>query len=121
LAADQQETLDRLFRTFHGGAGFIAFAAFVWVIDELKIRRGIQPLVVFGKNAITVYLCGELFSTKLETVRVGNSTAHSWIFQHIFAGMGSPENTSLYFALTFVGAMYLVAYTLHRRGLFLRV
>ena len=102
------------------GLDFTVFALFIGLIDQLKIRRGVQPLVVFGMNAITVYMCAELLATTLDAVQIGGRTAHSWIFQHVFAGVGSPESASLFFALVFVGVMYLLAYALYRRGLFLR-
>ncbi len=109
------------FALFMAGLDFAVFAVFIGVIDQLKIRCGVQPLIVFGMNAITVYMCAELLATMLDTVQIGGRTAHGWIFQHVFAGVGSPESASLLFALTFVGVMYLLAYTLYRRGLFLRV
>jgi predicted acyltransferase len=109
------------FALFMGGLDFVAFAVFAWTLDELKLRRGIQPFVVFGMNAIAVYMCSELLAVTLDTVRVDGKTLHFWIFQHLFSGLGSPENASLLFALAFVGLMYLVAYGLYRRRLFLRV
>ncbi len=108
------------FALFMAGLDFTVFALFIGLIDQLKIRRGVQPLVVFGMNAITVYMCAELLATTLDAVQIGGRTAHSWIFQHVFAGVGSPESASLFFALVFVGVMYLLAYALYRRGLFLR-
>ncbi len=109
------------FALLMAGIDFVAFALLTWFIDGLGIKRGIQPTVILGMNAIAVYMSAELLSETLDTIRVHGKTLHAWIFQTLFAPFASPVNASLLFALAFVGLMYLLAYALYRRRWFLRI
>lgn len=109
------------FALFMAGLDFVVFAVFIWFIDALKFRRGIQPLVIFGMNAITVYMASELLASALDALQVGALSLHDWIYQTIFAPFASPMNASLLYAIGYVLLMYLLAYGLHKRGWFLRV
>ncbi|HZQ55610.1 MAG TPA: DUF5009 domain-containing protein [Bryobacteraceae bacterium] len=109
------------FALFMAGLDFVVFAIFIWFVDALKFRRGIQPLVIFGMNAITVYMVSELLASALDIVRVGDTSLHDWIYQTIFAPIASPMNASLLYAICYVLVMYLLAYGLYKRGWFLRV
>lgn len=104
------------FALFMGGLDFLMFAAFAWVVDGLGFRRPVKPLVIFGMNAIAVYMAAELLSSALDAV-----DAHEWIFDHVFAPIASPRNASLLFAMAFVALMYGLAYGLYKRGWFWRV
>jgi predicted acyltransferase len=109
------------FALFMAGLDFLVFAMFIWFVDALKFRRGIQPLVIFGMNAITVYMASELLSSTLDAVHVRAYSLHEWIYRTIFAPLASPLNASLLYAIGYVLLMYLLAYALHKRGWFLRV
>ena len=78
--------------------------------------RLIQPFVILGMNAITIYMLAELVAISLD--RLG---LHDWIYQHWFAALASPRNASLLWAIAFTLLMYVPAYILYRKKWFLRV
>ncbi len=102
------------------GIDCFGLVAFLWLFEVRAIRQGLQPLVIFGMNAIAVYVAAELFSILLDYWQVAGRSAHNWIFSGLFASLASPNNASLLFALGFVTAMFGIAYLLHRRSLYLR-
>ena len=80
---------------------------------------------LFGVNAIGVYVLSGILATLLYTIRVpsgdGAASLHGLIYERLFAPLGTPEFSSLLFALTFVAVLYLVALGMYRRRIFLKV
>jgi predicted acyltransferase len=113
------------FALFMGGLDFVLFAGFLWVVDGFGWRRVVKPLVIMGMNAIVVYLASELVDEALSWIHWtgvgGKVVLRDWLYQHIFAGIASPYNASLLYAVTYVLMMYLLAWLLYRRGWFVRV
>jgi predicted acyltransferase len=113
------------FTLFMAGLDFVMFAGFLWLVDGLGWRRAVKPLVIFGKNAIVIYLASEFLDEALGWVRwtgaTGRVSLHSWIYAHVFAGIGGPYNASLSYAIAYVLVLYLFGWFLYRRGWFVRV
>ena len=113
------------FSIFMAGLDFVMFAIFLWFIDGLGYRRVVKPLVITGMNAIAVYLISELLDEVLSAIHwtVGGRviTLHTWLFTHLFAGLASPVNASLLWAIAYTLLMYAVAYAMYRRRWFVRV
>jgi predicted acyltransferase len=113
------------FTLFMGGLDFVLFAGFLWLVDALGWHRVVKPLVILGMNAIVVYLASELVDEAFTWVHWtgagGKVVLRDWLYQHIFAGIASPYNASLLYAIAYVLTMYLLAWLLYRRGWFARV
>ena len=113
------------FALFMAGLDFIVFAIFAWFIDGLGWHKPARPLVVFGMNAIALYMVSEGLAEFLDAVRVnaagGPVSLQAYIYRACFVPLASPANASLLYSLAFVAAIYAVAYFLYRRGWFLRV
>jgi len=113
------------FSLFMAGLDFVMFAIFVWLVDGLGYQRVVKPLVIFGKNAIVVYLVSEFLDEVFGLVRWSSGghtgTLHRWIFEHLFAPLLRPIDASLLFAIAYTLLMYLLAYAMYRRGWFVRV
>ena len=113
------------FALFMAGLDFIVFAIFAWFIDGLGWHKPARPLVVFGMNAIALYMVSEGLAEFLDAVRInaagGPVSLQAYIYRACFVPLASPANASLLYSLAFVAAIYAVAYFLYRRGWFLRV
>ena len=104
------------FVLFMAGVDFVLFAGFLWAIDGRGWQRFTKPFEWMGMNAIVIYLASEFLDEAL-------SWAH-WkqpIYDRVFAGLGSPENASLAYALAYVGLHFLLAWAMHRRAWFVRI
>jgi predicted acyltransferase len=104
------------FATFMAGLDFVALAFLMWLVDERGLSRYFKPFLITGMNAIAVYLASEFLAELLDA-----TSWHKAIYNRVFAPLASPANASLLWALTFTALMYLLAYTMYRRGWFLRI
>ena len=104
------------FSLFMAGLDFVMFAICLWLIDGRGYQRFVKPLVIMGMNAIAVYMASEMGEAVLSALH-----SRRWIYQTFFAPLASPYNASLIYAVTYMLLMYLIAYVMYRRRLFLRV
>jgi predicted acyltransferase len=113
------------FALFMAGLDFTVFAIFAWFIDGVGWRKPARPMVIFGMNAIALYMISEGLAELLDAVRVngagGETSLQAYIYRAWFAPLASPPNASLLYSLAFVAVIYAAAYGLYRRGWFLRV
>jgi predicted acyltransferase len=121
------------FVLYAGGWSILLLALAYWLFDapELQKRsrlaRGVLwPMLVFGSNAITAYFMSDLLVETLLWIKLPAANGHTqtawrWIYANLFAFNGSTYNTSLAFAVFYVGLCFLPNFILWRRKIFLRV
>jgi predicted acyltransferase len=106
------------------GAAAMLLAACVYLIDERGIRAWSYPFVVFGRNAIALFvvsgLIGKLLIMIPAQVHGSRNVLQSLIFDYAFAWISPPEIASLSYATVFLALMYGLCHFLYRRGIFLR-
>ena len=104
------------YAVFMAGMAFTVFAFLYWVIDAQGWRGWAKPLVIFGANAIAIFV----LSDAVAIIMIKNHWIRP-VFNGVFAGIGTPKTASLSFALAHVAVMGLAAWAMWRKGLFLRV
>jgi predicted acyltransferase len=114
------------YTVFTAGTAGLVFGAFYWVIDKRGFRRWAEPFIVYGMNAILVYVgAGLLVKLMLRiTVPTGEGEATSlygWTYQTLFRPWAGDINGSLAFALSHVLLWLGVAWLLHRKKIYLKV
>jgi predicted acyltransferase len=98
-----------------------------WLIDIRGIRAWATPLIIFGSNAIVVYVASSLTAKWLAITHItpDGPTYKSWIFDYVFAStVGQafgPTNASLAFALTYVAIWLIPLYVLYRARIFVKI
>lgn len=102
------------YAVFTSGLAALSFGCFYWLIDVQGYQRGTRWLSIYGMNAIAVYALSGLLARLL--------TLFGWKapIYALFAAAAPPYVASLLYALANVAVLYGVAWTLHRRGWFLR-
>jgi predicted acyltransferase len=94
---------------------------------EIKKHGGAwtYPGMVFGSNAIVVYVFSELLSTVLEIIHVGRNGEtvglKQWIFTRIFASIVNVQFGSLLYSLSFVLVCFVPAVLLYRKRIFIKI
>lgn len=111
---------------FTAGMALQALAFCYWLIDIKKYRRWAKPFVVFGVNAIALFvgsgLMAKLMGLQLVSAPDGNRVAlKTWIYNAIFAPWFSPQNASLAFAIAFILLWLGLMWILYRRRIFIKV
>ncbi|MFO1225458.1 acyltransferase family protein [Roseateles sp.] len=105
------------------GWALIVFAAFYWLLDARpeplareRWARALHPLVVFGMNALFLYIVAAVLAKLLELVPLGQAAYAAFL-----AWGFAPKSASLLHAIAFVAVMYAVAWFMYRRRWFVKV
>ena len=105
------------------GLAILLLGTFVYFI-ELKNYRGVWSsfFEVFGKNALFIYALSGLIPKLLVMIHTGNTNPWSWFYEHVTSKFpGRPENGSLLFAISFVLLLWLVAWWMNKKKIYIRV
>lgn len=110
---------------FTGGLALEFLAFCYWLIDIKKYQRWAKPFVVFGVNAIVLFVGTGLMAKVMGLIRLpwGEKTISSqgWIFQKLFLSWASPINASLAYALVFILLWLGLTWILYRRKIFIKI
>jgi len=114
------------FTLFTAGAAAMIFAGFYWLIEVRRYRRWATPLIIYGSNAIVIFVLAGLLGRLLGVIQWGGPagaavTLKGWIYTSAFAPYATPVNASLLFAVAFVLLHLLIAGLLWRRQWFVRI
>jgi predicted acyltransferase len=113
------------YAVFTAGLAAYALGFVYWLADVRGYRAWTRPLVVYGVNAIFVFVASGLLAKTLLIVKLpaagGPVSLYRWLHETLFLTWASPVNASLAFALANVLLFYLVLLWLDRRGLHFKV
>lgn len=98
------------------GWAFLVFAFLYWSIEIKGIKTGIKPWIVFGSNAIAIYVLADVFETIFLQTGLRNLSMNAMQQLGIFI-----KNASLLWAVFSVLICYLAAYILYKRRIFLKL
>lgn len=109
---------------FAAGCALLLLSICYWTVDVKKWRKGwTYPWLVFGMNAIGVYIFAELLSATLSAIHAGGAhvSLSGYLYLKYFAKIPSRPLSSLADALCFVAICFLPAAWLYRKKIFLKV
>jgi predicted acyltransferase len=110
---------------FTGGMALQLLGFCYWLIDLKGYRRWALPFVVFGVNAIALYVGSGLMAGLLELIKVGSAKGsvalQSWIYETLFLSWLAPINASLAFAVSFVLVWLGLMWILYWRKIYIKV
>lgn len=111
---------------FMAGWAMTLLAGFYWLIDVRGYRRWATPLVIFGLNAIVIFVLAGLVARLLGLISwaaVDGTTISlkQFSYQHLFVSWASPVNASLAFAVVFVALHFAIGWGLWRKQWFVKI
>jgi predicted acyltransferase len=108
---------------FTSGIALHVLGICYWLIDVRGWRRWCGPLLVFGSNAIAVFIASSLLAKTLHRWKLADEgpSVGRWIYQNAFATWSGPRTASLCYALAYVLLWLLLMYPLYRRRIFIKV
>ncbi len=111
---------------YTGGLAMIFLSVCYWLIDIKNYKKWAFPFVVYGTNAITAFVMSGIMARLLYTIRFNDSTGESqtlktFIYKNAFQPLGSPEFSSMLFALSFVTLWFFLMLILYRKKIFIKI
>lgn len=110
---------------FTAGFACILLAGCYWLVEVKEWKRWSVPFQVFGTNAILAYVLSIILAKIGRYVHFSDggqpTTLQGYVYQHFFAGLASPQMSSLLFAIVFVIVCWLPTALLYRKKIFLKV
>ncbi len=97
-----------------------------YLIDVKGYKGWTKPFVVYGMNAITVFVLSGIVGRLLILWKVGGTpeaplALKTWIYQNLFASWAGPLNGSLFFAMSYVLFWLGMMWILYWRRIFIKV
>jgi predicted acyltransferase len=110
---------------FTAGLASLLLAGLYWVTDVKGFRTGMKPFVVYGVNAIVVFVASGLLVKTMALVQVplGGAlvTSQVFLYRTLFLSWLTPIHASLGYAIVNVALWYAVSWWMDRRGIHIRV
>lgn len=111
------------FVLYTGGLAIIALALSYWLIDIQGRKKYVWVFVVFGMNAITAYVLGDLLQgfIDLNFIQLGGNGNTAWFYHHIIAPYFAPYNASLVRAIIYLLLTWLPMLWLYKKKIYIKV
>ena len=98
-----------------------------WVIDIKGWKAWTGPAVVFGVNALALFVGSGMMGRLLNMIPTGigvdgkPTALKTTIYETIFAPLAAPMNASLIFAVCFIGVWLFLMWLMYRKRIFIKV
>jgi predicted acyltransferase len=103
------------------GFAMILLGLCIYSVDYKKWKSAASPFIVFGANAIALYMLSGFAARLLSMIKIGSLTLKDYIYQ-FFQLVGNNENIhSLLFALFFMFMMYIPIFLMYKHKIFWKV
>ena len=110
---------------FTGGLALEFLALCYWLIDIRKYQRWAKPFVVFGVNAIALFVGTGVMARLMGLIKLpwGSTqiSLQGWIFEKFFLSWASSINASLAYAICFILLWLGLMWILYSRKIFIKV
>jgi predicted acyltransferase len=108
------------------GIALLVLGACYWLIDIKGYKRWAWPFVVFGVNALPLFVFSGIMSRMLSSYRVtgpdGAPVAlQKWIFDNIYLSIAQPIDASLLYAISFILVWLFLMWLLYRKRIYVKV
>lgn len=103
------------------GLAALTLATSMYIIDVLGYKKIAWPGVVFGSNAITVYVLAGVIGYLFYGIPVGGESLKEH-FMNFFTSIGfEPKFSSFLFAFLYIGLFYIPAWILNKKKIFIKL
>ena len=114
------------FSIFMAGLALVCLAFFHWSIDMAGFPRWPKPLIILGLNPITVYVLSIVFDTILRIMNLSISKGRVIDcriirVRNLYVPNSESEIASLFYGLVILLLMFLIAWIMWRKRLFLKI
>lgn len=111
---------------YTSGLALLTLGVCYWLIDAKGFRRWPKLFVIFGVNALALYVFSGIMSNLMWQLRVAetngaDASLQEWIFTNLFLSWASPIDASLAFAVSYVLLWLFLMWLLYRKRIYIKV
>jgi predicted acyltransferase len=97
-----------------------------WLIDLKGYQKWSKPFVIFGTNALALYVGSWIMSSILDIIEIPQPdgtviSLQETIFNNVFLSIASPINASLLYAISFILVWLFLMWLLYRKRIFIKI
>jgi len=109
------------FVLFTSGLASMTLAASIFIVDILQYKKIAKIGVIYGSNAITIYVLGDIFRYLFYGVEFAGGSLNNHFFNLFTSLGGAPKFVSMVYALLYVGILFIPAYVLYKKKIFIKL
>ena len=112
---------------YTSGLALLTLGVCYWLIDIKGYKRWSWPFVVFGVNALALFVFSGIMARLLGMIRLAGPeegkdiTLQQWIFGQAFLSWLTPINASLAYAISFILFWLFLMWLLYRKRIYIKV
>ena len=111
---------------FTGGLALQFLALCYWLIDIKGYQRWTKPFVIFGVNAIVLFVGTGVMARLMGLIKVPRAdgsrpSLQSYIYNNAYASWLSPTKASLTFAISFILLWLFFMWLLYRKNIIIKI
>ena len=108
------------------GLALLTLGFCYWLIDIKGYKAWAKPFVIFGSNALALFVFTGIFARMIAAYRVIGPDGQlvsigRWVMQHIFLPIAQPIDASWMFAVSFILLWLFLMWLLYRRNIYVKV
>lgn len=103
------------------GLASLVLGAIYFLVDIKGKKKGTYVGIVFGANAIAVYVLADLLSLVFYRLNVGGQSLNAHFVSSLTDAGIQPEFASMLYAVLFVAINFIPAYILYKRRVFIKL
>jgi predicted acyltransferase len=97
-----------------------------WLIDIKDYKKWTKPFVIFGVNALALFVGSGLLSKILGLIKVNGANGKTIslqqaIFENLFLPFAAPVNASLMFAVSYILLWLFLMWLLYRKRIYIKI
>ena len=114
------------YTVYTSGLALLTLGFCYFVIDIKGYKRWAKPFVIFGVNALALFVFSGIMARLFGMIRLAGPEGkeiplQQWIFSNIYLSIWSPLNASLAYAVSFILFWLFLMWLLYRRRIFIKV
>lgn len=103
------------------GLDLLILATIMLLIEVAGFKKWTYFFEAFGKNPLFIYALSGALIEILGLIQVDGQSLRGWLYQNLFASWLTGANASLLFAVSYMLLLWLVAYLMDKRKIYLKI
>ena len=103
------------------GLGLLVLAIIMLLIEVAGFKRWTYFFEAFGKNPLFIYVMAGVVIETMSLIRVDGVSLSGWLYRNAFTSWLDGQNASLLFAISYMLLMWVIAYWMDRKKIYIKV